>query len=97
MHILLDGDEERLAILFINASEWVLFDFFCNTLLIFDPTRREMKRAPYFIQNIRWLWCLTPLSIIFQLYRAVSFIDGGNRSIRINPPTCHMSLTNFIT
>ena len=34
MHILLDGDEERLAIFFINASEWVLFDFFCNTLLI---------------------------------------------------------------
>jgi hypothetical protein len=27
----------------------------------------------------------------------VSFIGGGNRSIRRKPPTCHKSLTNFIT
>ena len=26
------------------------------------------------------LWYLTPLSTIFQLYRGVSFIGGGNRS-----------------
>jgi hypothetical protein len=35
------------------------------------------------------LWCLTPLSSIFQLYRGVSFIGGGNRSTRRKP------LTNF--
>ena len=33
------------------------------------------------------LGCLTPLSTIFQLYVAVSFIGGGNRGTRIKPPT----------
>jgi len=28
------------------------------------------------------LWCLTPFSPIFQLYREVIFIDRGNRSTR---------------
>jgi hypothetical protein len=28
---------------------------------------------------------------------AVSFIGRGNRSTRRKPPTCHKSLTNFIT
>ena len=39
-------------------------------------------------------WCLTPLSTIFPLYLAVSFIGGGKWW---KPATCHKSLTNFIT
>ena len=42
------------------------------------------------------LWSLMPLSTIFQLYGAVSFIDGGNQSTRRKPPTCCKPLTNFI-
>jgi len=40
-------------------------------------------------------------NVTFQQYFsyivAVSFIGGGNRSIRRKPPTLHKSLTNFIT
>jgi hypothetical protein len=43
------------------------------------------------------LWCLTPLSAIYKLYRGGQFIGGGNQSTREKPPNCHKSLTNFIT
>ena len=35
-------------------------------------------------------------STIFKFYMVVSFIGGGNRSIRRKSPTCHKSLTNCI-
>ena len=53
----------------------------------------------YFILVWLGLWCLMPHSTIFQVHLyivAVSFIGGGNHSIRRKPLTCSKSLTNFI-
>jgi cysteinyl-tRNA synthetase len=48
-----------------------------------------------------YLFLFDDISRYFQQYfryiMAVSFIGGGNRSTWRNPPTCHKSLTNFIT
>ena len=43
------------------------------------------------------LWCLMPLSTIFQLYRGGQFYWWWNRNTRRKPLTFHNSLTNFIT
>jgi hypothetical protein len=39
------------------------------------------------------IWCIT----ISELYHGGQFIGGENQSTWRNPPTCRMSLTNFIT
>ena len=50
----------------------------------------------YIVHAYMQLWCFMPLSAMFQLIVAISFIGGGNRSTRKKPPTFHKSLTNFI-
>ena len=63
-----------------------VWNLFCVCLDIND------SRLLHFSSVELGLWCLMPLSTIFQLYRG-----GGNRSSWRKPPTCCKSPKNFIT
>ena len=53
----------------------------------------------YYLITGLGLWCLTPLSTMFQLSYIVefSFIGGGHRNTKRKLPTCHKSVTKIFT
>jgi len=50
------------------------------------------------VNFVGWVYCDSRhFQQYFSYIMAVIFIGGGNRSTRGKLPTCHKSLTNFIT
>jgi hypothetical protein len=74
-----------------------LYSLFCSC--IFLPSVQSNQKIERW--SCKFLINQFPNGIIlwsyFSYIVAVSLIGGGNRSIRKKPPTCHKSLTNFIT
>ena len=60
-----------------------------------------LLRLTLFLRYLHWIFeewgRFMVLNATFSYIVAVSFIGGGNRSIRRKQPTCNKSLTNFIT
>ena len=87
-----------LQVLSLVQQLLLLFFFFTFVRkLTLSNSRYYVPFIQFNVKVMLGFWCLTPLSTTFQLYRGVSFIGAGNRSIQREPPTCRKSLINFIT
>ena len=87
----LNSDCTRLACPFLTHTKKIRFS---------PLYPNESPMMTFFLSSrvrIVYLWYLTPLSGVFQLYHDCQFIVGGNQSTRRKPPTCRKLLINLIT
>ena len=91
-------------------KSFFFFDYGTFPNVVFPPSfywlnkgdrKIEISQTAAFRLSIINGFCLMVFNATFNKYfsyiMVVSFIGGGNRSFRREPPTCRKSLTNFIT
>ena len=95
-------DHPMIYCIFLVSEKNYLSMFYIQSLSCYCGNiefQIDKKKHKFLEGHIRLgLWCLMPLSTIFQLQMyivVVSFIGGGNQSTQGKPPTCRNITDKF--